>query len=91
MLLIGLGGVESRLPATDFSATGSGFAGQLPAAEIEIKAPAAHFSALLPCKPRGPAILAAEGDYPLCDDPPGTDRAALHKRIVSRVAVFLGL
>ncbi|MCY3873767.1 MAG: hypothetical protein OXF88_05690 [Rhodobacteraceae bacterium] len=91
VLLIGLGGVESRLPATDFSATGSGFAGQLPAAEIEIMAPAAHFSALLPCKPRGPAILAAEGDYPLCDDPPGTDRAALHKRIVSRVAVFLGL
>ena len=63
----------------------------LPGAEIEIMAPAAHFSALPPCKPRGPAILAAEGDDPVCDDPPGTDRRALHKRIVARVAAFLGL
>ena len=36
-------------------------------------------------------ILAAEGDDPVCDDPPGTDRAALHKRIVDRIAAFLGL
>ena len=91
VLLIGLGSAESRLPATDFSATGSGFAAHLPSAEIEIMAPAAHFSALLPCKPRGSAILAAEGDYPLCNDPQGTDRAALHKRIVERIAVFFGL
>lgn len=54
-------------------------------------APASHFSALLPCKPKGSAILAAEGDDPVCDDPPGTDRAALHKRIVDRIAVFLGI
>ena len=54
-------------------------------------APAAHFSALPPCRPRGPAILAAEGDDPVCDDPPGTDRALLHKRIVARIAAFLGL
>ena len=91
VLLIGLGSAESRLPATDFSATGSGFAAIVPGAEIETMAPAAHFSALLPCKPKGPAILAAEGDDPVCDDPPGTDRAALHKRIVARITVFLGL
>ena len=91
VLLIGLGTQETRLPSTDFSAMGSGFAAHLPAAEIETMTPAAHFSALLPCKPRGPAILAAEGDDPVCDDPPGTDRAALHKRIVARIAAFLGL
>ncbi len=91
VLLIGLGDAESRLPATDFSATGSGFGSLVPGAEIETMAPASHFSALLPCKPKGSAILAAEGDDPVCDDPPGTDRAALHKRIVDRIAVFLGI
>ena len=91
VLLIGLGDAESRLPATDFSATGSGFGSLVPGAEIETMAPASHFSALLPCKPMGSAILAAEGDDPVCDDAPGTDRAALHKRIVDRIAVFLGI
>ena len=91
VLLIGLGNGETRLPATDFSETGSGFAAHLPHAEIETMVPAAHFSALLPCKPRGPAILFAEGDDPVCDDPPDTERAALHKRIVARIAAFLGL
>ena len=91
VLLIGLGTGETRLPATDFSDTGSGFAAHLPKANIEIMAPAAHFSALLPCKPRGAAILAGEGDDPLCDDPPGVDRESLHERIVRRIASFLGL
>ncbi len=91
VLLIGLGTAETRLPATDFSETGSGFAALLPGAEVEIMAPAAHFSALPSCKPRGPAILAAEGDDPICDDPPGTDRAVLHQRIIARISAFLGL
>ena len=91
VLLIGLGTSETRLPATDFTETGSGFAAHLPEAEIEMMAPAAHFSALLPCKPQGPAILAEEGDEPVCDDPPGVDRESLHERIVTRIASFLGL
>ncbi len=91
VLLIGLGTAETRLPATNFSKTGSGFAALLPGAEIEILAPAAHFSALLPCKPAGRAILASENDDPLCDDPPGADRPALHKQIIARIAQFLGL
>ena len=91
VLLIGLGNSETRLPATDFSETGSGFSGRLPTAEIETINPAGHFSALLPCKPMGPAILSAEGDDPICDDPPGTDRAALHRRIVARISAFLDL
>ena len=91
VLLIGLGTGETRLPATDFSETGSGFAAHLPKAEVEIMAPAAHFSALLPCKPRGAAFLAAEGDDPVCDDPPSVDRESLHERIVTRIASFLGL
>ena len=91
VLLIALGTAKTRLPATDFTGTGSGLAALLPGAEVEIMAPAAHFSALPPCKPRGPALLAAEGGDPVCDDPPGTDRRALHKRIVARIAAFLRL
>ena len=91
VLLIGLGAGETRLPATDFNKTGSGFVAHLPKADVEIVAPAAHFSALSPCKPRGAAILAEEGDDPLCDDPPGVDRVSLHRRIVTRIAHFLGL
>ncbi|MCY3672068.1 MAG: hypothetical protein OXH14_13465 [Alphaproteobacteria bacterium] len=91
VLLIGLGAAETRLPATDFSETGSGFAALVPGAQIETMTPAAHFSALPPCKPEGSAILAAENDDPVCDDPPGTDRAALHQRIVARIAALLGL
>jgi len=91
VLLIGLGSAETRLPVTDFSETGSGFAARLPGAEIEILAPAAHFSALLPCKPAGKALLALENEDPVCDDPPGADRAALHRRTIARIAQFLGL
>ncbi len=91
VLLIGLGTAETRLTATDFGETGSGFAALLPHADIEILTPASHFSALLPCKPGGSAVLAAEGDDPVCDDPPGTERAVLHKRIVDRIAAFFDL
>ena len=91
VLLIALGTAETRLPATDFTESGSGFVVHLPRAEIEIIAPAAHFSALLPCKPRGAAILVEEGDDPVCDDPPGVDRASLHGRMVTHIAHFLGL
>ena len=91
VLLIGFGDTETRLPATDFSETGSGFAAHLPDAEIETMAPATHFSALPPCKPLGPSILSEEGDDPLCNDPQGTERAALHKRVVARIAAFLDL
>ena len=91
VLLIGFGDTETRLLATDFSETGSGFAAHLPDAEIETMAPATHFSALPPCKPQGPSILSEEGDDPLCNDPQGTERAALHKRVVARIAAFLDL
>ena len=63
----------------------------LPGATKEVIAPARHFTALLPCKPEGPAILRADGDGPVCDDPEGTDRNAVHRRIMFLVAAQLGL
>lgn len=90
ILMIGLGEGENRLFATDF--TQNGFDKLVPQARPVILAPAAHYSALLLCKPDGAAILADEGEtYPICTDPAGADRAALHERIISLFAAELGL
>lgn len=57
---------------------------------VEI-APAAHFTALLPCTEKGAFILEEEKDDSVCTDPAGTDRAAVHGRVVEEVAGFFGL
>ena len=80
--------VDLALP---FSQSGSGFSALLPGAVTRIIAPASHFTALLTCKRVGAAILREEGEDPVCDDPEGTDRNAVHRRIVSLIAEQLGL
>ena len=91
VMLIGLGVGADRYPGTNFSPSGSGFSTLLPSAAREIIAPARHFTALATCKPNGAAILEGEGDEPICDDPKGTDRDAVHRKIVSLIAARLGL
>ena len=91
VLLIGLGTGADRYLPTDFSPSGSGFSALLPRATKLVIAPAHHFTAFQTCKPMGAAILREEGDDPVCDDPKGTDRSAVHHRIVSRIAERLGL
>jgi predicted dienelactone hydrolase len=90
VLLINLGG-EERWMAADVSARGSNLAGRLPRAEYATAAPANHFNFLALCKPAGREILTEERDDPICDDPAGTDRAAIHERVVERIAEFLKL
>ncbi len=87
--LVGLGEGDDRSAATDFDA--SGFAKLLPDAGILRLAPAFHFSALPLCKPEGAAILEEDGDDPVCTDPDGTDRAALHVAIIDRLESDLDL
>lgn len=91
VLLIGLGQGADRLPDTDFSPPGSALPQILPGVRVEHMAPAFHFSALLLCKPAGPKLLAEDGDDPVCTDPPGTNRPALHERIVHSIARHFGL
>ena len=91
VLLIGLGNGADRLAATDFSESGSGFAARHPAIRTETIVPASHFTALLVCKPNGPAILIQEKDDPVCTDPPGTDRKAVHDRVIAAIAETFGL
>ena len=91
VLLIGLGTGSDRYLPTDFSPAGSGFGTLLPRATKVVIAKARHYSALATCKPGGAAILRAEADDPVCDDPEGSDRKALHRRIVTLIADHLGL
>ncbi len=90
VLLINLGD-EDRWPAVDVGPAGSDLVGRLPDARHEVVAPAHHYTFLARCKPEGAALLAAERDDPVCDDPAGTDRAAVHAAIVDLVASALGL
>jgi predicted dienelactone hydrolase len=86
VLLIGLGQGKDRLEATDTSKTGNNFEALLPAARVEVIAPANHFTALGLCKPEGAALLAEENDDPVCTDPPGTDRKAVDEKIIELIA-----
>lgn len=91
VLLVGLGEGADRLIPTDFSHDGTGFAGMLRGAVVVTIAPAAHVTALPLCKPEGAALLAEENDDPVCTDPPGTDRAAVHRAIVDATVAVFGL
>lgn len=88
VLLISLGADDLFL-AADVSATGSGLAGALPDARHVVVAPAHHFSFLGVCKPAGAAILREEQDDPVCDEPAGGDRAAVHAAVIAEVLGFL--
>ncbi|HSI39446.1 MAG TPA: hypothetical protein VLA00_02725 [Xanthobacteraceae bacterium] len=90
VLLINLGGAE-RWRGIDLSAAGSDLVERLPAALYRVAAPANHFTMLGLCKPGGAERLAEEGDDPICNDPPGTDRAHIHEEIAATVATFLKL
>lgn len=84
-------GVEDRLVAADVSETGSNLVNRLPDAINPVIAPANHFTFLAECKEHGPAILAEEGEDPICTDPKGANRGSVHHRIVKKIAAFLKL
>lgn len=89
VILIGLGDGPDRLRATDFDA--SGLVDHLPDAGVTRIVPARHFTAMPRCTAAGEDILKQERDDPVCTDPPDTDRAAVHRRIVALCADQLGL
>lgn len=88
-LLIGFGGVDDRMLATDFDR--SGLRAALGDRTVVQFNPAYHFSAMPICKPAGEAILAEDMDDPVCTDPVGSDRAAIHEGIIDLLAKELGL
>jgi predicted dienelactone hydrolase len=60
------------------------------ASYVEI-APANHFTFLGTCKPSAAALLEEAKDDPICTDPEGTDRAAMHLQLIEAIASGLGL
>lgn len=90
-LLIQLGAGADRLDSTDISAEGSGFAALVPQAQVVELAPAYHFSVLPLCTEKGAMILEEEKDDPVCTDPAGADRAAIHEAVIAAVVGHLGL
>lgn len=88
-VLIGFGGKDDRMLATDFDQ--SGLSGLLGDRRIEQYAPAYHFSAMPVCTAAGEAILAEEKDDPVCTDPDGSDRAEVHSKIIDLIAQELSL
>lgn len=91
ILLVTLGQGADRLAATDISAAGSNLIALLPGADLLEIAPAAHFTMLPVCKPAGAEILAEEQDDPVCTDPAGADRAAIHAQMLQAASAFFGL
>ncbi|AUQ66111.1 alpha/beta hydrolase family protein [Phaeobacter inhibens] len=90
MTFINLGDAD-RLAAVDVGPDGNNLANRLPnATYIEI-APANHFTFLGTCKPRAAELLQEEGDDPICTDPEGADRDAVHDQLVDAIAAGLGL
>ena len=63
----------------------------LPGANIKHFDPGFHFTAMPLCKPAAKTILKSENDDPVCTDPVGTDRAAVHSEIIDIIAETLGL
>ena len=90
VLLMNLGIGRDRLLAADSGPTGNGLSETLPKAAFFELAGSNHFTFLGLCKEGGAALLAEEGEDPICDDPAGTDRAAKHQEIQAEIIRFLG-
>ncbi|WP_417684510.1 alpha/beta hydrolase family protein [Roseibium sp.] len=91
VLLINLGNQDTLPEMVNVGERGSGMASLLPnATHVEI-APAEHFTFLALCKDKAHFILMEEGDDPICDDPEGADRAAVHRQVIDAISGFLKL
>ncbi len=84
-------GDADRLGAADVGPNGNDLVNRLPDASYVEIAPANHFTFLGTCKPRAAALLEEEQDDPICTDPEGTNRAAVHVQLIDAIASGLGL
>ncbi|WP_425039257.1 alpha/beta hydrolase family protein [Primorskyibacter sp. S187A] len=88
--LINLGDAD-RLGAADVGPAGNDLAQRLPDTNYIEIAPANHFTFLGVCKPGAAALLAEEGDDPICSDPDGADRKKTHGQLIDVIASGLNL
>jgi predicted dienelactone hydrolase len=64
-------------------------AATIPTAHYASVPDATHFSFLGVCKPGGAALLARDGDDPVCDDGGGRSRNGIHQELVEKVRTGL--
>lgn len=76
-------------PAVDVRTQGSGLVDMLPRVEHTVIPNAHHYSFLPICKQNAAQLLIEEGEYPICDDPDGWDRATVHDASIASIARFL--
>ena len=69
----------------------SGLVGRIRDASYHVIPDAMHFSFLPECRFYAPLLVWLEGEDPVCSDPWGSDRGAVHAEIVDRAARFMGL
>ncbi|WP_282077526.1 alpha/beta hydrolase family protein [Epibacterium ulvae] len=84
-------GQEDRLNAADVGPNGNQLASHLPDTTYVEIAPANHFTFLGTCKEGAAQMLEDYGDDPICTDPKGTNRAAVHIELINTIASGLGL
>ena len=77
--------------AVDVRAEGSGLIDMLPDVEHVVIPNAHHYSFLPVCKEAAAQLLIEQGEDPICDDPEGWDRAAVHAASIEAIARFLNL
>ncbi|MEL7215652.1 MAG: alpha/beta fold hydrolase [Pseudomonadota bacterium] len=75
----------------DVRAEGSGLIERIPNAEHVLIPGAHHFSFLPLCTAIAEVALIEEGEDPICTDPEGSDRAAVHAASIEAIARFLEL
>ena len=56
----------------------------------EVARPVGHFAYVPECRPFVGKVLAAAAGIPICDDPAGVDRGAVHEQIAGEVIRFFG-
>lgn len=78
-----------RLAAVDVGPEGNDLAARFPGAAHVVIAPANRFTFLGTCTPGTTEMLEEEGEDPICSHPEGTDRSALHARLVDASAEAL--
>ncbi|MDO5641058.1 MAG: hypothetical protein Q4G26_01535 [Paracoccus sp. (in: a-proteobacteria)] len=89
--LVNLGEGADLIAAADAGPDGHDLVTRIAGATYSVFAPASHFSFLGTCKPGAEDILADDDDDPICTDPAGTDRPALHQALIADIAGALGL
>lgn len=89
--LINLGTGNDRWPAVDVGPNGSNLVQRLSNSDYVEIAPAHHFTFLAACKDGAEKLLIEEGEDPICNDPAGTDREAVHREVAKAISRFFGL